>query len=85
VLEALIAALDLCPEGGSRNTSFRSPDWVPARHEDLPLRRNAWRLRESYFLRAESCFNVASPLQSIDMVYSIPVRALDDDNRFNPL
>lgn len=65
VLEALAVALDLNPEGGSRNASFRTTDSVSALHQDLRLVRSAYRPRASYFLRAESFFNVASYVDEI--------------------
>ena len=66
LLEAIAVALGLNPEGGSRNFNFSTR----ASHSDLNkclrLVRSPRRVRDSYFLRAESYFNVASEIEALD-------------------
>lgn len=65
LLEALAVSLGLNPEGGSRNFNFATR----ASHTDLDLclrvARTASLARDSYFLRAESFFNVATEIERL--------------------
>jgi predicted ATPase len=66
LLEALALSVGLNPEGGSRNFNFATR----ASHSDLDgcLRiARTWRMaRDSYFLRAESFYNVATEIERLD-------------------
>lgn len=67
LLEAIAVAAGLNPEGGSRNFTFSTR----ASHSDLCeylrlSRRADKRWRDSYFLRAESFFNVATNIEELD-------------------
>jgi predicted ATPase len=66
LLEAIAVALGLNPEGGSRNFNFSTR----ASHSDLKdylrLTRSPRRARDSFFLRAESYFNVATQIDALD-------------------
>lgn len=66
LLEGIAVALGLNAEGGSRNFNFatrasHSPLW-----QHLRLVRSWSRPRDSYFLRAESFFNVATQIEELD-------------------
>jgi predicted ATPase len=67
LLEALAVACDLNPEGGSRNFKFATR----ASHSELDryirLARSALLPKDSYFLRAESFYNVATEIERLDV------------------
>src|SRR5262245_24776402 len=66
LLEALALSVGLNPEGGSRNFNFATR----ASHSDLDgclrVARTVNRARDSYFLRAESFYNVATEIERLD-------------------
>jgi predicted ATPase len=66
LLEAIAVASGLNAEGGSRNFNFATR----ASHSDLKdylrLTRSPRRARDSFFLRAESYFNVATQIENLD-------------------
>jgi predicted ATPase len=66
LLEALAVAVGLNPEGGSRNFNFATR----ASHTDLDrclrLAKTIRLARASYFLRAESFYNVATEVERLD-------------------
>ncbi len=66
LLEAIAIGCRLNPEGGSRGVYFatRASHSAPADH--LRLNRSPRRVRDSFFLRAESYFNVATEIERID-------------------
>jgi predicted ATPase len=64
VLEAIAVAMGLPAEGGNRNV-WRQQQAVSPLHQSLKLVKGFRRPRESYFLRAESLFNVISYLDEI--------------------
>jgi predicted ATPase len=64
VLEAIAVALGLPAEGGARSV-WRQQQEVSPLHEHLKLTRGFRRPGDSYFLRAESLFNVISYLDEI--------------------
>ena len=66
LLEAIAVHLGLNPEGGSRNVHFTTKATHSALHQALRVVRAAKRPRDSWFLRAESFYNVASELDAID-------------------
>lgn len=66
LLEAVSIAAGCNPEGGSRHQRFATADTHAALHERLRLIRGPVRERDAYFLRAESFYNVATHLASID-------------------
>jgi predicted ATPase len=65
VLEAIAVALGLPSEGGTRNV-YRQQQEVSSLNSVLKLVRGFRRPGASYFLRAESLFNVISYLDEID-------------------
>jgi predicted ATPase len=66
LLEAIAIGMGLNPEGGSRNFKFATRDSHSNLSKFLRLSRSARRVRDSYFLRAESYFNVASEIEALD-------------------
>jgi len=66
LLEAIAVACGLNPEGGSRNFRFSTRDSHSGLHTALRLTRSPRRLYDSYFLRAESYFNVATEIEALD-------------------
>ena len=67
IIEAIAGASGLNPEGGSRNFSFSTRQTQAPLTEYLRLVRHPGRRpRDSFFLRAESYFNVASEIERLD-------------------
>jgi predicted ATPase len=66
LLEAIAAAWGLNPEGGSRNFNFATRASHSSLKDYLRLTRSVRRVRDSYFLRAESYFNVATQIELLD-------------------
>jgi len=66
LLEALALGVGLNPEGGSRNFNFATR----ASHSELDaclrIAKTANLARDSYFLRAESFYNVATEIERLD-------------------
>lgn len=66
LLEGIAVAAGFNPEGGSRNFAFSTRESHSALWEYLTLVRHGERPRDSYFLRAESFFNVATHIEELD-------------------
>jgi predicted ATPase len=66
LLEAIAVACGLNPEGGSRNFNFATRSSHSPLNECIRLGRTAARPSDSYFLRAESFYNVASEIERLD-------------------
>ena len=66
LLEAIAIGCRLNPEGGSRNFNFETRASHSALADNLRLSRSPRRMRDSFFLRAESYFNVATEIERID-------------------
>lgn len=60
VLEAIALAMGFGPEGGTRNTLFKTADSVSSLYRHLKLVKSFARPQDHYFLRAESFFNLAT-------------------------
>jgi predicted ATPase len=65
VLEALALALGHGAEGGTLNVQFETTKSTSGLHENLRLSRSIRKPRDSYFLRAESFFNVATYMDEV--------------------
>jgi predicted ATPase len=65
VLEAIAMALGHGPEGGTKNTQFKTTESVSNLHESLRLARGFKKPRDEYFLRAESFFNLATYMDDV--------------------
>jgi predicted ATPase len=66
LLEAIAIGMGLNPEGGSRNFKFATRESHSGLSNYLRLSRSVRRPRDSYFLRAESYFNVATEIETLD-------------------
>lgn len=66
LLEAIAAAWGLNPEGGSRNMYFETRSSDSELKKFITLVRGARRPADSFFLRAESYFNLASEIERRD-------------------
>ena len=66
LLEAIAVACGLNPEGGSPNFRFSTRGSHSELHRALRVSRGTDRPRTSYFLRAESFYNVASEIERLD-------------------
>jgi predicted ATPase len=66
LLEAIAVALRLNPEGGSKNFNFSTRSSHSDLHEHLLVSRSLRKVRDAYFLRAESFYNVASSIEEMD-------------------
>jgi predicted ATPase len=67
LLEAIAVATGLNAEGGSRNFQFSTRDSSSGLEEAIRLAQTLARPADSYFLRAESFFNVASEIERLDV------------------
>ena len=66
LLEAVAVACGLNPEGGSRNFNFNTRASHSRLDEALRIARSHRHPADSYFLRAESYFNVATEIERLD-------------------
>src|SRR5207249_3296277 len=66
LLEAIAIGSGLNPEGGSRNFNFATRASHSQLDQALRLAKTCRLPRDSYFLRAESFFNVASEIERLD-------------------
>jgi predicted ATPase len=82
LLEGIAVAIGLNPEGGSRNFHFATRDSDSELEEYLAVVRSIARPRDSYFLRAESLYNVATEIERLgpDLVDSYGGRSLHEQS-----
>ncbi len=66
LIEAIAIAAGFNPEGGTRNYSFSTADSHSTLHEYMHLVRGINRHYDGFFLRAESFYNAASYLDTMD-------------------
>lgn len=66
LLEAIAVAIELGPEGGNRNTLFETASTVSKLHENLKLVKSFAAPKDRFFLRAESFYNLATYLDTIN-------------------
>ena len=75
LIEAIAVALGFNPEGGGRNFDFSTCASHSNLHQYLTVSRKITadraRLRDGYFLRAESFYNVASYIDEIDRIPAV--------------
>ncbi|MBX4260407.1 AAA family ATPase (plasmid) [Clostridium estertheticum] len=70
ILEGIAVAYGFNPEGGTRNFNFSTNDTHSDLHENLKLVKGVKRPNDSFFLRAESFYNMATNIDNIDAVMS---------------
>lgn len=66
LLEALAVALGYNAEGGSRNLRYTTAETHSPLWEHLRVTRSCYRPRDGFFLRAESFYNMATGLDSLE-------------------
>ena len=66
LIEALAVANRFNPEGGSLNFAFETRESHSSLSKYIELDKSLRRVREGYFLRAESFFNVATEIERLD-------------------
>jgi predicted ATPase len=66
LLEAVAAGMGFNPEGGSRNFRFSTRASHSELFRYLRLSRSARRMRDGFFFRAESYFNLATEIERLD-------------------
>ncbi len=66
LLEAVAASYGLNPEGGSRNFAFSTRSTHSCLSQYLTLSKGPGRPKDSFFLRAESFYNVATEVERLD-------------------
>lgn len=66
LLEGIAVAAGFNAEGGSRNFRFETRASHSPLHEYLALNKSLRRPKDSYFLRAESFYNVATEIERLD-------------------
>lgn len=66
LIEAIAINAGFNPEGGGRNFNFRTQDSHSDLFNHLRLTRSAYREKDGFFLRAESYYNFASNLDTLD-------------------
>ena len=80
LMEALALAVGLGPEGGSQNIRFSTRPSESNLHEVLRVVRGVRRPRTSFFLRAESFFNVASMVDNLGVADSYGGKSLHEQS-----
>ena len=63
LLESIAVAYGLNPEGGNRNFNFSTMDTHSQLHRAITVVKGPFRPSNSYFLRAESVYNVATKIE----------------------
>jgi len=77
LLEAIAAAWGLNPEGGSRNMNFETRGSHSELRKFIRLVKGARRPADSFFLRAESYFNLATEIERLD-AQGVGARIIDN-------
>jgi predicted ATPase len=66
LIEAIAVYLGFNAEGGSKNFNFNTKETHSILHEHLRISKGYKRMKDGYFLRSESFYNVASEIDSMD-------------------
>jgi predicted ATPase len=77
LVEALAIAWGFNAEGGSKNFNFRTHNAHSNLHDFLRLVKSLRRVRDGFFLRAESYFNVATTIENLDAEPSFGPKIID--------
>jgi predicted ATPase len=80
MLEALAIANGLNPEGGSRNMLFATRESHSQLHQALKLRRFHALIPDSWFMRAESLFNVATEIENLGFLPAYGDKSLHEQS-----
>ena len=68
LVEAIAVAIGLNAEGGSRNFMFETRGTHSKLYKCLSVTKGPYRPKDSYFLRAESFYNVATNIDDMDSI-----------------
>ena len=66
LIEAIAVALGFNPEGGTRNFAFSTHASHSPLYESLCIAKGTKRMKDGFFLRAESFYNVATNIEEMD-------------------
>jgi len=66
LIEAIAVCLGFNAEGGSKNFNFNTKETHSILHEHLRITKGYKRMKDGYFLRSESFYNVASEIDAMD-------------------
>jgi len=66
LIEAIAVYLGFNAEGGSKNFSFRTAETHSVLHNHLMITKSFKQIKDGYFLRGESFYNVASEIDKLD-------------------
>ena len=66
LIEAIAVAMGFNPEGGTRTFSFSTYASHSPLHEALCIAKGITRMKDGFFLRAESFYNVATNIEAMD-------------------
>lgn len=66
LIEAIAVAMGFNPEGGTKNFNFATMESHSDLHTYMTMSRGFQRIRDGFFLRAESFYNVASNIDELD-------------------
>lgn len=80
LMEAIAVAMKLNAEGGGRNFNFATRESHSALNEFLRLSRSPRRIKDSYFLRAESYFNLATVIDDIGVTHAYGGKSLHEQS-----
>lgn len=70
LLEAIAVSLGFNPEGGTKNFNFKTHESHSPLHNFLQIARGIKRPKDGFFLRAESFFNLATNIETMDSEFS---------------
>lgn len=77
LIEAIAVYLGFNAEGGSKNFNFRSTATHSALHNYLSITKSFKKIKDGYFLRGESFYNVASEIDKLDEEYQDLPKIID--------
>ena len=80
LLEAIAVALEFNAEGGTKNFRFATQSSHSNLHEFLRIAKGVKQAKDSFFLRAESFYNVASEVDNLGVQGSYGGRSLHDQS-----
>lgn len=76
LLEAIAVAYGFNPEGGTLNFNFKTKDTHSELHDVLYMERDLHKPRDSFFLRAESFYNMANYIEEVGVLGSYGGKSL---------
>ena len=78
LLEAIAVGLGFNAEGGSKNFNFDTQATHSDLHRHLRISKGVYRIKDGFFLRGESFYNVASEIDKLDSEPSFSGRRIID-------